>query len=129
MGLATSAARNYFGQGEGGGAVGASQGGQADPGVVDTLLSLYQSTTGQQVRQAAGGTHTRQALQLCVCADGQACMCVAGSNPPPSAPPQPPQFGGQEHEYDRLSGLAHSVLGTQVGRDVLKSWVKLWGGL
>lgn len=34
-----------------------------------------------------------------------------------------PQFEGTEGEYDQLSQMAHSALGTPIGREVLKSWV------
>ena len=35
-----------------------------------------------------------------------------------------PQFEGGEGEFDQLAGMARGVLGTPIGRELLKSWVK-----
>ncbi|KAL4459179.1 hypothetical protein ABPG75_014044 [Micractinium tetrahymenae] len=77
------AAQAFMGHGgsAGGGAGSMGEGGAADAGLVDKLLTVYQATHGKQ-------------------------------------------FGGSEGEYDQLSSLAHSALGTPIGRDLLKSWVK-----
>jgi hypothetical protein len=34
------------------------------------------------------------------------------------------QFEGGEGEYDQLAGMAQKVLGTPIGKDLLKSWVR-----
>ncbi|PSC69675.1 long-chain fatty acyl ligase [Micractinium conductrix] len=34
------------------------------------------------------------------------------------------QFQGTDGEFDQLAGMAHGVLGTPIGRELLKSWVK-----
>ena len=49
----------------------------------------------------------------------------------PPAPSPLLQFEGGEGEYDDLAGMAQKVLGTPIGKVLLKSWVKqrmgMWG--
>lgn len=129
-GMAAGAAQAFLGHGGGGGeTVGAAThegAGAANAGLVDKLVGAWEASSGQKVRPSSGkrGQQGRLwkglqggRLQLRPPTAGQPLLSTNNT-------PRAPQFTGGEGQIDGLAGMAHNVLGTPIGREVLKVWLK-----
>lgn len=128
-GMASSTAASFLGGGGEAGTVGAATAegaGTANAGLVDKLLGMYSAATGEKVRGAACcGCLGRPAGMLC---GSQAAVLRLTPTlqllPHPILPLRSQFMGRDEGEYDQLFGLAKQAMGTPVGRELLKQWVK-----